>query len=151
MTTFAHTDKRKGEKVIADFRKLLETGDMKYLNEGVYHQLTMRHGFIAHYGLGGFRSHYEGRLGKLLDGEGMETLLKPAYYPALDEPRYSSGYADGLSAWEVKQAFGQIARECEDDVRYREAVKVRDDQIAVAQAIVDTYGVTLEPADKVEP
>jgi hypothetical protein len=144
---------RNGTKVVADFRRLLQTGDVSKITPGLYHALTMHGGFIAHYGIGGFREHFRGDLTELLAGE---------MYPLTDSWRWgdeddgsqpgvcdhlrNSVYRDGLTAKDVMRGICKVARELEQTVVARENELRRRAHIALAQQIANEYGVTVTPA-----
>ena len=144
MPDFQYMNDRTGKKVIADFRRLLETGDWAKLTPGLYHCLVQYGGFIAHFDLYGFASYYSGRMTELLDGE---------FYPLYDEWRWThsshhleqTGYKDGMSAKEVMQGICTVANELKDDVMLREQNMRRESHIALMEAIANEYGYEVSP------
>jgi hypothetical protein len=143
VTEFRYLQNRNGKKVVADFRRLLETGDIAKLTPGLYHELSMHGGFIAHFGLHGFRATFDGRLSKLLDGEchplAVEGRSGHFDWPALEE----SGYKDGMSAGEVIREIAAVARELEVTVREREAEVERAKRVRLMEQIAQQEGYTV--------
>lgn len=129
-----------GRPIAADFRRLLETGNMRKLTPRLYYVLTMHGGFIAHYNIDGFRATFDGKLTRLLHGESVRLTDPDRFtWPALEE----SGYKDGLSAGEVIRAIAAIASELEPMVIGRERAAAR---MAEIRHLRERYGVTLEVA-----
>lgn len=142
-TEFRYTENRTGAKVVADFRRLLDTGDIAKLTPGLYHVLTMHGGFIAHFDRHNFARIFAGNLAQLLDGEG-DPLEDPFHFrwPALED----SGYSDGMSAGDVMRAIAEVAQELGPMVREREAKAAADHEVAILHALADKHGLRVSPA-----
>lgn len=137
---FRYQHKRTGAKVIADFRRLLETGDMSKLTPGLYKTLSLHGGFIAHFNIDGFRHTFDGQLTNLIGGEAhCLTDANDVLYPALND----SGYSDDMSAHEVMQGIVEVARELEPVVRERERQAAQQQRLAVLHALAEQEGYTL--------
>lgn len=129
-----------GRGIVADFRRLLETGDMSKLTPRLYNCLTLSGGFIAYFNIDGFRAHYDGRLTELLRGE-TQSLTDPARFtwPALED----TGYRDGVTAGDVMRAIAKIGAEMEWSVRTRETAQRR---MAEVVHLSQRYGITTDAA-----
>jgi hypothetical protein len=135
---------RTGKKVVADFRRLLTSGDWDKFTPGLYHALIQHGGFIAHFSQHGFASHYTGRMTELLDGE---------FYPLYDEWRWENSahhledsvYKDGMSAGDVMRGICAVANELKDEVMAREQNQRREAHVALMEAIADEYGYEVTP------
>lgn len=94
---------RQGSKVVMDLERYLRTGQGRAITRGVYEELTMHGGFIAHYDLNNFRRVFDGQ---------PELLLRGELYPlaSLPEPRSRYRYSDGLTSAEVLDGFRRLAR-----------------------------------------
>lgn len=140
---FRYQDKRQGRGVVAAFQRMVQSGDVDKLTPGLYHALTMHGGFIAHFGLDGFRDHYRGRLTELIAGE---------FYRLDDLDRWAaermvhledSGYADGMSAGDVMRDVAMIARNGGELVRRREAEQRAAAEVELAKALAAKHGLTV--------
>jgi hypothetical protein len=133
MATYTH--RYNGRGIVADFRRLLKTGDMGKLTPRLYHALTMHGGFIAHFDINGFRATYAGKLSELLRGE-FRALTDPDHFnwPALED----SVYADGLTAGEIMREIAKVGAEMVETVREREATARR---LAEISALTERYGI----------
>lgn len=138
---------RTGEKVIADFERLLKTGDMSKLTPGLYYELTMHGGFIAHFSIDGFRNHFENRLSMLIEGE-LYPLNDRFHWSLRSDCLGDSIYIDGLTSGDVMRGICEVAERLAEDVFAYENNKRRDYNISVAQSVVDRYGVNLAPSTK---
>lgn len=144
MPEFKYLQKRKGARVVADFQRLMETGDVEKITPGLYHALTMHGGFIAHYDIHGFRATFRDDLGALLRGE-FYSLTDPARWER-DRMQHleGSGYTDGLSAGDVMRMIARVgARRHASSVKLREQEMRRLAEVATLQA---RYGVTHDVA-----
>jgi hypothetical protein len=139
-TEFRYQDKRKGDGIVKAFQRLLQTGDVQKITPGLYHALTMHGGFIAHFGLHGFRAYYRGRLTELLAGE-MDPLTDPDRFrrPALED----SGYSDGMSAGDVMRDIATIGKNGGDLVREREARQRAEAEVELARQLAAKHGLTV--------
>lgn len=135
---------RTGDKVVKDFQRLCQTGDVAKITPGLYYALTMHGGFIAHYSIEGFRAHFAGRITDLLNGE-----LTPLWdtmrvqYPALQD----SVYSDGMTAAEVMRDISRVAQSARSIVAKRETAALRERHLRTAQAIADKYNITITPME----
>lgn len=95
--------KRQGSRVVSDLERFLKSGDAQKISKGLYHELIMHCGFIAHFDIHNFRSNFEGSPEKLLRGETYELQRVP-------DPKSLYVYTDGLTSQEVVEGIRRIAR-----------------------------------------
>lgn len=95
--------KRQGARLIRDLRRYLESGDGEKISKGLYHELIMHCGFIAHFDLANFRKAFNGKPEKLLGGETYALHRVP-------DPKSLYLYTDGLTSQEVVDEIRQVAR-----------------------------------------
>jgi hypothetical protein len=133
-----------GAGIVADFRRLLTTGDVGKLTPRLYHCLTQSGGFIAHFDIHGFRQTYDGRLTELLAGE---------MYPLADRLRWErmahledSDYRDGMTAGDVMREVSRVAYELAPMVRAREAEQRANAEVAQAHALAARHGLKVVSA-----
>jgi hypothetical protein len=127
-----------GRGIVADFRRLLETRDMAKLTPRLYKALTLHGGFIAHYGLDGFRQTFDGRLSDLLRGE-YQPLDADDHHPRLHSPHLEdSVYKDGMTAGDIMRAICEIGRELGPQVRESERFLRRGAEIG---HLCERYGI----------
>lgn len=134
---------RTGNKVVKDFQRLCQTGDVAKITPGLYHHLILYGGFIAHYSIHGFRDHYRGAVSALLDGES-GSLYDSWVWEARTHLK-DSAYTDGMTAYDVMRDICKIAQTARPVVTKREDEKRRAAHIALGQAIANEYDVTLTP------
>lgn len=94
--------KRQGSRVVSDLERFLKSGDAQKISKGLYHELIMHCGFIAHFDIENFRSNFEGRPSKLLQGETYELHRVP-------DPKSLYRYTDGLTSQEVVEGIRRVA------------------------------------------
>lgn len=140
---FVYLNNRTGEKVIADFRRMIESGDMSKLTRGLYHHLTMYGGHIAHYDTNGFRAHFTGDLTRLV---AKARAAGARHVPAYDD----SGYKDGLSANQVNQRLAEIAEELAPAVERREQEAQDAEELRLLEGLAAKHGFRVEPAADLE-
>lgn len=139
---------RSGRKVVEDFQRLLQTGDMAKLTPGLYYALTQHGGFIAHFDIHGFRATYQDKLSELIEGE-MYPLDNTYRWRESMHHLKDSVYTDGMTAHDVMRDISTLAdngrpqiveRESNRDARYVIAGHVDSDDGTLYWSNDDGWG-----------
>lgn len=129
-----YREKRQGKTVVAEFRRFLETSDPTKIKDGLYHFITMRCSYIAHFDLDRFRITYSNPL-DLIDGAYDIGDLRRS-------PRSASAhvYSDGMTSDDVFEEIGKLIVKHEPRLRQEQAQATIDDELATLQRLAAKRG-----------
>jgi hypothetical protein len=143
--TYVYTEKVQGKSIVAAFRRYLESGDAEKITHPLYHFITMKCGYIAHFDLHGFRSVYADPA-DLLKGE----MYADVWYPdSRNGPiiHSASVYTDGMTDQEVYRAMVAFAVEYREAVQARSAAERTAAEMERARELALKHGYRLERLD----
>jgi hypothetical protein len=145
MQAFRYLIKRKGQRVVNDFERLLTTGDVSKITPGLYHALTMHGGFIAHFDIHGFRATYSGKLTDLLRGEYKSLANPESWARDFNTHLEDSGYVDGLSAGDVMRQIARVGARMHATVELRERLERDQAEAELLRQLAERRGMKVVP------
>lgn len=140
---YVYTDKVQGKGIVAAWRRYLESGDTGKITPALYHFISMKCGYIAHYDLNGFR-HVYADPAQMLKGELYATVWEAGGYGGPVE-HSASVYTDGMTDQDVYKQMVLIAEELRVMVFQRSATNLAANELVLAEHLARKHGFALTP------
>jgi hypothetical protein len=135
--TTVYDEAQQGKSIVAAFRRYLTTGESRHISKGLYHYLTMKAGFIAHFNVHEFRRLYADPADLLAARHEFEPIRPHG----LNESVYV--YADGMTSLELWRQLAGLIREHRDEVIARSQQTNRRRELAAAAELASRHGMRL--------
>lgn len=135
--TEVYDEPQQGKSLVAAFRRYLTTGEARHISRGLYHYLTMKAGFIAHFNIDEFRRLYADPADLLAARHEFGPLLPHGLHG------WVYVYADGMTSRELWRQLAELIARHRADVLARSQAAARRRDLAAAAELASRHGMQL--------